>query len=202
MLLAAMRTVPAEEREPSGKTVYRAGCAEGPERALAVLTNLARGYALVHGRRGVVMDDLPLIVAVTVSSIPGDASAIFRAAVEKGGKLGAADIRVLLGAEHLETARTRMRFLDAVGVLEFVTRGTGKPGFLRFRPEWKWCASDEFRRLLLGSPDGVREPEPCEVLEAVSPEGVCTKLSASNLAEHQKRGRRREKRTVHTGPQK
>jgi hypothetical protein len=202
MLLAAMRTVPAEEREPSGKTVYRAGCAEGPERALAVLTNLARGYALVHGRRGVVMDDLPLIVAVTVSSMPGDASPIFKAAVEKGGELSVEDVRVLLGAEHPETARVRMRYLHAVGVLEFVTLGTGKPGSLRFRPGWDWCASQEFRRLLLGPPEGVTEPEPCEPPEAVSPEGVCTKLTTPNLAKHQKRGRRREKRTVHTGPEK
>jgi hypothetical protein len=202
MLLAAMRTVPAEERELGGKTVYKAGCAEGPERALAVLTNLARGYALVHGRCRVAMDDLPLIIAVTVSSIPGDASPIFKAAVEKGGGLSVEDVRVLLGAEHPETARMRMRYLHAVGVLEFVTRGTGKPGSLRFRPGWDWCASQEFRRLLLGPPEGVTEPEPCEPPEAVSPEGVCTKLTTPNLAEHQKRGRRREKRTVHTGPEK
>jgi hypothetical protein len=202
MLLAAMRTVPAEERELGGKTVYKAGCAEGPERALAVLTNLARGYAIVQGRRGVVMDDLPLIIAVTVSSIPGDASPIFKAAVEKGGELSVEDVRVLLGAEHPETARMRMRYLHAVGVLEFVTRGTGKPGSLRFRPGWDWCASEEFRRLLLGPPEGVTEPEPCEALEAVSPEGLCTKLTTPNLAEHQKRGRRKEKRTVHTGPEK
>jgi hypothetical protein len=165
LLLAAMRSVPIEEREPStGRIVYRTGCPEGPERALAVLTNLARGLALVHGRRHISMDDLPLIVTVTVSSMPGEASSIFRALLEKGGGLKVEDVRVLLGAEHPESARTRVRYLDALGVMEFVNPGQGQAGVLRFHRDWQWCSSPEFRRLLLGpgAPEVVRDLGVCE----------------------------------------
>jgi hypothetical protein len=191
LLLAAMRSVPIEEREPgTGKTVYRAGCPEGPERALAVLTNLARGRALVHGRRQISMDDLPLIATVTVSSMPGEASAIFRALVERGGELRVEEVRVLLGAEHPESARTRMRYLDALGVMEFVNPGQGQTGVLRFRPEWEWCGSPEFRRLLLGPLDGGAAPVVVSDRGRVSPtplvrpEGVCEEFTPLYLVEH------------------
>ena len=148
------------------------------------------------------MDDLPLVVSVAVSSIPGDAGPIFKQAVENGGELSVEDVRVVLGAEHLETARTRMRYLDAIGVMEFVNQGSGKAGFLRFHPDWAWCTSPEFRQLLLGPPEGGTISEPCEPSEPVTPEGVCTKPTTPNLAEHQIEREEEEKWSVHTGPEK
>jgi hypothetical protein len=94
-----------------------------------------------------------------------------------------------------------MRYLDAVRVFEFVNQGSGKAGFLRFHPDWEWCTSPEFRQLLLGPPAGVTIPEPCEPSEAVTPEGVCTEPTPTNLAEHQIE-REEEKWTLHTGPEK
>jgi hypothetical protein len=138
------------------------------------------------------MQDVPLIVSMTVSSMPGDGSVIFRRLVENDGDLSVEKVRTLLGAEHPETARNRMRYLGASGVLEFDNPGQGMAGVLRFRPEWEWCASPEFRQLLLGLST-----------ELVRPEVVCSKPSASNLVEHQEEGERSEglnEGEAHTGP--
>jgi hypothetical protein len=117
------------------------------------------------------MADLPLLATVTVSSMPGDSSPIFRALVENDGELSVQAVQTLLGAEHPDTARTRMRYLHALGVMEFVNLGQGKAGALRFRPEWDWCASPAFKPILLG--------------ELVKNPGVCVQPVTSNLVEHQ-----------------
>jgi hypothetical protein len=88
-LLAAMRSLPVEERDgPAGDALYRPGEPEAPYRAQAVLTNLARGRALVHGRRQVTMADVPLIAAVTTSSMPGGPANLQRADRRQGAGRG------------------------------------------------------------------------------------------------------------------
>jgi len=150
MVLAAMRSVPVQERDES-KRVYRPGDQEAPYRALAVLTNVSRGRALVHGRHGVTMDDVPLIVRVALSSMPSEPGALLRAAISsKTGSLTVGDVKAVLGTKSAETARDRMRYMDALRVMEFHEEGTGKAATLRFRPDWEWCASPEFRTLLDG----------------------------------------------------
>jgi len=69
VLLTAMRSVPTAERDEQNRRTYRPGDREAPYRALSVLTNVARGHALVHGRRQVTMADIPLIVQVTASLV-------------------------------------------------------------------------------------------------------------------------------------
>jgi hypothetical protein len=66
--LAVMRSGPT--REGAGGEGYTAEKREQPRRAYAVLNNLARGHALIQGRRQLTEDDLPLVAYVTVSSMP------------------------------------------------------------------------------------------------------------------------------------
>jgi hypothetical protein len=154
MLLAAMRREVLEERDwtsGSREILYRAGEPEAPQRAFAVLTNVACGHALVHGRTQLSVDDLPLIARVTVSTMPGSTGRIFQALVSHQGEMSVAEVQEALGSKHRQTARTQMERLDALGVTEFRKAGKGKAARICFRPEWKWCASPEFRALSSGN---------------------------------------------------
>ncbi len=145
-LLAAMRSQPAEESLHR----YVQPVPEAPHRALAVLHHLARGHALVHGRRHLAEDDLPLVVRVTFDSMPPEYACALKALCEAGSKgvLIMEDVRVALGVRHPETARKVMRELDARGVVRYAEDGPGKPAHVRFRPEWEWCASGDLEALL------------------------------------------------------
>jgi hypothetical protein len=184
--LAAMRSLPTEERDrQTGGVSYRPGQSEAPHRAHAVLTNLARGHALVCGRDHVMMDDVPMVVAVSVSSIPGDAGAIFRALVANGGPLTVEEVQQVLKVRHPQTARERMTYLDAVGVMEFDNPGQGQRGVLRFRKEWAWCASSDFRALLFAAQEPVTTAGVCAPNEHVTNEGARVSPITNNLAERQ-----------------
>src|SRR5262249_38257598 len=141
-LVAAMRSVPRRERDEFNRRTYLSGDRESPYRALAVLTNLARGHALVHGRERVSSDGIPVIVRVTLSSMPSEIARLFLAlALRRSEPLKVADVQRLLGARHPETARDRMRYADALDVMEFVEEGVGREATLRFRSDWEWCSS-------------------------------------------------------------
>ena len=140
-LLAVMRTEQSREDTPPAS--------ESPHRAHAVLYNLARGHALVHGRQQLTEDDLPLLAKVTLSSMPTKRRKVFLALVQnKGATLSVAQVQEALRARHGETARTVMADLDRLGIMEYVEEGTGQPARLGFRPGWSWCAKPSFRKLL------------------------------------------------------
>ncbi len=192
MVLAAMRAVPIEERDTDGGSKsYRPGQRELPFRAQAVLTNVARGHALAHGRRQVTMDDLPLVAAVTVSSMPGDTSAIFGALITNDGALTVEAVQEVLKARHRETARDRMRYLEALGVVEFENAGPGKTSILRLRPDWAWCASPDFRALLSLDRVPVCRGKVRETGELVTDPGRCVAPITNNLVQHQREEERR-----------
>jgi hypothetical protein len=147
MVLAAMRSLP---RTPNPFEIAE-GKHEQPYRAQTILYNLARGHALVHGRRRLSEEDLPPIAKVTVSSMPTKAARAFTALVRKGEPLTVVEVQAALGAKSPETARGVMEELRGTGVMDHVEAGPGKAATLCFKsPEWDWCASSEFQALLLG----------------------------------------------------
>jgi len=161
ILLAAMRSEPQRETatDHSTPTLIPAK-PEQPYRAHAVLYNLARGHALIHGRRQLTDEDLPLVARVTLSTMPTKAGLVFGALVRANGKpLTVQEAQTALGVKHPETVREILRDLDARGVMEFVEAGPGKPAELKFRPGWEWCASPEVLTLLWGEP--VKNPGVC-----------------------------------------
>ena len=148
MALVAMRSEPPKE----GLGGYCATKPEQPYRAQAVLFNLARGHALVHGRRQLTVDDLPLAAHVAVSSMPLPGAQVFRGLVQEGRPLSVAQVQALIGARHPDTARKVMENLDGRRVMAFEERGIGKAAELCFRePDWAWCGSPEFRDILLAA---------------------------------------------------
>jgi hypothetical protein len=190
-LLAKMRSTPAEDREGT-RVSYRPGVPEAPYRALNVLTNVARGHALVHGRAAVSMADLPLIAQVTLSSMPHDIRRILAALINQR-VLTAKRVCEVLGAKHPETARKPMDYMRALGVARFEEPGPGKEATLSLLPEWEWCASDEFRALLGLEPvtgEGVCAPtapvtdqEVCDPDEPVTDEELCEAVTLTSSPE-------------------
>ena len=92
--------------------------ATAPWRAHAVLRNLARGHALVHGRTHLSAEDVGVVARVVVSSMPPQCGRVVWALVEKGEPL-----RLDLGSP-LSYRRTmnRRRFVLSTLAGAFVTR--------------------------------------------------------------------------------
>jgi len=70
--------------------------------------------------------------------------------------------------------------------MEFDEKGVGKAGAIRFRPDWAWCASPEFRKLLLGGPEHVTAQEVCSTSEPVKNQEVCAPPVTPDLVQRQK----------------
>jgi hypothetical protein len=149
-VLAAMRSEPVREVESVwGCSEYTLAKPEQPRRAYAVLRNLARGHALVHGRQHLSEEDLPLVAQVAVSSMPSECALVFRALVLQK-EITVGQVQAVLGVKSAETARGVMEGLERRGVMEYIRAGPGKAAILRFQPEWAWCTSPEFQAILLG----------------------------------------------------
>src|SRR5262245_15805692 len=105
-LVAAARSVPPAESDGGP------GSQEDPRRAYAVLGNLARGHALVNGRRQLTDADLPPVARVAVSSLPHRLARVFLGLVGNGGEpLTIAEAQAALGVRDAETARRAMHDL-------------------------------------------------------------------------------------------
>ncbi len=91
-LLAALRSRAADWREDT----YTPASTESPLRAFAVLTNLASGHALVHGRKYLTMEDFPMVAKTALSSIPDRFTRVFTALVKAGGTLTTEQVRAAL----------------------------------------------------------------------------------------------------------
>ena len=143
-LLSVMRTPvgSSEDEKPQPESAHRAN---------AVLYNLARGHALVHGRTNLIADDLTVIGRVTLSSMPAERRAVLSAFHQTGKK----ELTVSDVVDATEVSRHRaeniMQQLDRLGIMRFSKEGNGKPAHLSLADDWKWCVEDPFASMLQGS---------------------------------------------------
>jgi hypothetical protein len=109
---------------------------EQPFRAVTTLYNLARGRALVYGRRQLTTDDLPLVTRLALSSMPHERAKLVRALIANQGTLRTRDAARVLGVS-LPTARRKMEEIARLGIaaLNHCTQDAR----LILRPEWHWC---------------------------------------------------------------
>jgi hypothetical protein len=141
-LLATMRTVYDSESSVQP---------ESPHRANAVLHNLARGHALICGRTTLIENDLPMIVQVTLSSIPRHRRATFLAFVRNSGEpLTVSEVGTAAEVSR-HSAEECMKEMEWLGFATFHREGTGKAAYLVIRSEWKWCMEDKLLPLFLRS---------------------------------------------------
>jgi len=106
---------------------------ERPHRALAALYNLARGRALLHGRRQLVADDLHLVRSIALSSMPTERARLFRALVDHGGTVTTEQARASLKVWR----PTAIKVMKTFALLEVADMGgTETEGYgLTLRPE-------------------------------------------------------------------
>jgi hypothetical protein len=80
-VLARLRGTISVWREGSGDQEtynFSTPVIEGPQRALSLLYALARGHALLHGRRQLDAADIPLAARAALESTPNDRRAVMR----------------------------------------------------------------------------------------------------------------------------
>ena len=142
MLLAHMRTPYEPDSNPSH---------ESPRRANAILYNLARGRALIHGRQFLNQDDLPRVAQIALSSMPSHRRAMWRAMAQNQRQ----PLTVKWVSQALDvspnTAQDRMREMAWLGVMVLDSPGQGIASTLHIYPDWAWFVTGEGAQLLLGS---------------------------------------------------
>ena len=93
---------------------------EEPERAFTVLTNLARGRAIIYGRRAITQEDLPFVAEVVLSSMQARRGRLIRALARAGGEMTAPEVQAKLGVGSRHTALEDMQDLGKIGLAEYI----------------------------------------------------------------------------------
>jgi hypothetical protein len=117
-LLAALRgAINIWYDEASDKLSHTVPVIEKPNRINCLLYNLARGHAVICGRRQLEEEDLWPVLDVTFDSAPMIRAKLFRGLLEAGGTLTTSEVVELLNCSP-PTARKEMEALSALGVVE------------------------------------------------------------------------------------
>jgi hypothetical protein len=138
--LAKLRGTISVWREGSGDDEsynFSTPVIEQPHRAMALLYALARGHALVHGRRRPCEDDLKLVARAALESTPNDRRAVIRILLAKGGMATTSNVEEALRCSA-PTARAILETLDKLGVGSFENPGPPIPGTLLLAEPLRW----------------------------------------------------------------
>jgi hypothetical protein len=150
-LLAALRGVIQVWDKDDGSVHYNKAVLEQPDRINTLLCNLARGHALLCGRRRIASEDLAPVLEITFDSAQMDRAQVFRGLLKNGGTLRTSEIETLLRCSK-PTALKEMEALSVLGVAHKVTDPDyGQPGQpeheLRLADKFQWFMSDERKSL-------------------------------------------------------
>ena len=147
-LLSTMRSQSRLGEEDQGTNAE-----ESPRRAFAGLYNLARAHALVHGRQYLTGEDLPLVCAVAIGSIPPRERTILLALLEHGGTLTTYQAQIALKVKSSNTARAAIESVATNGIFDLVQPGNGVSSYVSLKSDWQWLVTAQVGRLYqLGIP--------------------------------------------------
>jgi hypothetical protein len=121
---------------------------EGGHRIASALYDIARGRALLCGRREVTTEDLAVCVRLALSTMPVKRRPLIQALLNpaNGGTLTASEVEALTGVSR-PTAHERMKEVVALGFADWKQQDDGRnPKVVEVRPEYRW-------------PDGLDFPE-------------------------------------------
>src|SRR5262249_38379632 len=105
-------------REGSGESEthnFRTPLTELPQRAMSLLYALARGHALLHGRRQLTDDDPAIVGRVALESCPHDRRIAMRLLLENGGVVSTSQLQHALPCSA-PTARAIMETLSLLRI--------------------------------------------------------------------------------------
>lgn len=152
VMLRGKINVSVKEDFAGEKVYYSTPTIEHPQRAILALYNLARGHAIVEGRRQIANKDLPILIDVALSSAPYDRVNAFKYLLEKGGEVTTAELM----NELRHSRKAAIRAMKTLEILQLVnleqgqltTAGGHQTGYImKLKEELKWFLSDEFRKL-------------------------------------------------------
>lgn len=133
------------------KTYYSEPIIEEPERCIQAFYTLMRGHAVIKGRTQVTADDLPVVIDVALSSAPWDRIFAFAYLLNKE-TVTTNELIKDLPCSRPKAVRTMktLELLDLVTLEEerIQTVGGGQKGYtMRLKPDFRWFATEEFKRL-------------------------------------------------------
>lgn len=114
---------------------------EQPHRAMSLLYALARGHALIHGRRQVTTSDLPLVARAALESTPNDRRAVVHQLLKHEGVVTTANVQTALRCSS-PTARAILETLEKLGLGEFVNPGPPTVGTFTLDEAFAWLLDD------------------------------------------------------------
>jgi predicted transcriptional regulator len=147
MLLSHLRCVAKTwetENTQGSQYAYSISLAEDPSRAATLLTNLAKGRALLEGRNYVTKADVPIVIKTVLSTAQIERVSIFSLLLANGGSLTTSQITDYLNVSK-QTALRTMAEIKAVGLVEEDDIDPEKRVTLRH--EFDWFLSKEFAEL-------------------------------------------------------
>jgi hypothetical protein len=122
---------------------------EQPDRINCLLCNLARGHAMLCGKRRIERGDLAPVLELTFDSAPMVRAKVFRGLLENGGTLKTIEVEALLKCSN-PTALKEMEALSVLGVADKVKipLESGQQGYdLLLANKFQWFMSDECKSL-------------------------------------------------------
>jgi hypothetical protein len=143
-VLARLRGTISVWREGSGEDEtynFSTPVIEGPHRAMSLLYALARGHALVHGRRQLEEDDLPIAARAALESTPTDRRAVMRVLLHNDGYASTGQVEGALRCSA-PTARAILETLDKLGVGDYSNPGPPVTASLTLDESLRWLLAD------------------------------------------------------------
>jgi hypothetical protein len=162
-VLARLRGTISVWREGSGDDEtynFSTPMIEQPYRAMSLLYALARGHALVHGRRQLSEEDLPLVARAALESTPNDRRAVMRLLLAKEGVVSTADVQEALRCSA-PTGRAILETLEKLGIGEFVNPGPPAAGTLTLDEPLRWLLEPIESKLTPCASRIEKKPTPC-----------------------------------------
>ena len=115
-LLSKLRGTLMLWKDEVGQYQYNFPLIEEPPRAINSLYNLAKGHALINGRKFLRTEDLEIVRAVAFSSMPHDRSEFLKILSKHEGRLTTQNIQQELNCSG-DTARRTMELFKILGVV-------------------------------------------------------------------------------------
>lgn len=123
---------------------------EGVERFTSVIYNFARCHALISGRSYVSPDDLPLIIAISISSLPDDRRRAIELLIESSndsntGTFSVSNLRDAMSCND-KTALKIIKKLEILGIGHIEIGSGSRSTKFNLHVEYSWLTSKDFQQ--------------------------------------------------------
>lgn len=129
---------------------------EDVRRAATVLTNLARGHALITGRNYITMEDIPIVIKTVLSTARVERVKAFIALLDNDGEITVVELSRRLNRAHSTVYRYATE-LKAIGLVDVIVTNNiehtknDNPAIQKViklkKDKFGWFLTDEFKRL-------------------------------------------------------